>query len=152
VERGILMHSTSKKIISLAIMLSLTMGVFFVMISSTGAQAADTSVKWQSQTALNRATYLSAYAQIGDVVYVFGGRLNVTTPDLKIAYTYNLLTGAQTNLPDLPLGVSGASALVGDNGLVYIIGGRNITNPTISMTYLRYSIRHRRRTPEGRTC
>jgi len=121
------MSSASRRSMSVLIVLSLTIGALAIMVGMPSASATAATPTWQSGTALNHPTYLSAYAQIGDVVYVFGGRTNVSTPDLDIAYSYDLRTGVQSDLPKLPYGVSGASAVVGNDGLIYIIGGRNLT-------------------------
>ncbi|MFA5312612.1 MAG: hypothetical protein WC375_04725 [Methanomassiliicoccales archaeon] len=131
------MNGIGSKTITAVLVALMVSSLFFTFTSTTTVSAANgVATEWENETALDRPVYLSAYAQIGDVVYVFGGRANASTPDLNLAFTYDLLTGEQNDLPNLPFGVSGASAVLGDDGLIYIFGGRNLTLGALPMKYV----------------
>ncbi len=88
--------------------------------------------EWAEATPLPYAVYLAATVQDDDYhLYIIGGRVGVGAPAYDKVTLYDLETEEVSELAHLPVGVNGASAAMGEDGRIYVFGGRNLTLPNL---------------------
>lgn len=84
--------------------------------------------EWEAAASLPYPVYLAATVQDDDYdLYIIGGRVGVGTKAYDNMTLYDLETEQVSELAHMPVGVNGASAAIGDDGRIYVFGGRNLT-------------------------
>lgn len=120
-----------KKQIAFLIMAAM---LFSIVAGTIGEQteAAEPEPEWVAGAPLAYPIYLAAWVQDADNnMYIFGGRSSLTSPETDNASRYDLDTGEHVRLASMPQGVSGAGAAIGDDGRIFVIGGRNASDPAV---------------------
>ncbi len=88
--------------------------------------------EWVAAAPLPYPVYLAATVQDDDYhLYIIGGRLGVGTESYDNVTLYDLETEEVRELAHMPVGLNGASAAIGEDGRVYVFGGKNLTLPNI---------------------
>ncbi len=88
--------------------------------------------EWKAAAPLPYPVYLAATVQDDDYhLYIIGGREGVGTQSYDNVTLYDLETEEVSEVAHLPVGVNGASAAIGQDGRVYVFGGKNLTLPNI---------------------
>lgn len=86
--------------------------------------------EWEAATPLSYPVYLAASVQDDAYnLYIIGGRVGLGTQEYDNTTLYDLETEQVHELAHIPIGVSGASAAMGEDGLIYVFGGKNISLP-----------------------
>jgi len=88
--------------------------------------------EWEDAAPLPYAVYLAATVQDDDYhLYIIGGREGMGAPSYDNVTLYDLETEEVSQLAHVPVGVNGASAAMGEDGRIYVFGGRNLTLPNL---------------------
>lgn len=120
-----------KKEIALLVVVAMLLTIVAAMAGGT-VRAAEPEPEWVAGAPLAYPIYLAAWVQDADNnMYIFGGRSSLTSPETINASRYDLDTGQHVRLASMPQGVSGAGAAIGDDGRIFVIGGRNASDPAL---------------------
>lgn len=88
--------------------------------------------EWEAAAPLPYPVYLAATVQDDDYhLYIIGGRVGVGTAAYDNVTLYDLETEEVREIAHLPVGVNGASAAMGQDGRIYVFGGKNLSLPNI---------------------
>ena len=99
------------------------------MVCLNNASATATEPEWEYTGDLSYTFYLAASVQDDDHnLYIIGGRLNTGMDAYDRMTVLQLTTMTEITLANMPIGVAGACAAIGDDGLIYVFGGRNLTS------------------------
>ena len=114
-------------------MLCMLLAIILLMTAGAGAlgnaSAADPEPEWEYVTDLSYTFYLAASVQDNDHnLYIIGGRLNTGMDAYDTMTVLDLTTMNEITLANMPIGVAGACAAIGDDGLIYVFGGKNLSS------------------------
>ena len=119
-----------RKIVS-AMALMLLLGVSVLTLIS-GASSAEPYEMTTSVDAMDVGRVYSAVVAVDDKVYVIGGSITMVSsdpnPTLDDVLIYDIETGEQSMGASMVKGVGLAACAVGDDGLIYVIGGWNTSD------------------------
>jgi N-acetylneuraminic acid mutarotase len=108
----------------LVVSVVLLMAIGFLGGISHPAKAALTT-EWTTTTPMGNTRSQAVVVQDGNgIVYLVGGFDTASAGDVDNVSSYNLVTGAWTNLERMPVGSRGAAGCAGD-GKIYVFGGYN---------------------------
>lgn len=98
-------------------------------VTLEGVSAADPEPEWEYIDDLSYTFYLAASVQDDDHnLYIIGGRLNTGMDAYDTMTCLQLTTMTEITLANMPIGVAGACAAIGDDGLIYVFGGKNLSS------------------------
>jgi N-acetylneuraminic acid mutarotase len=102
------------------------LSAFVVTVDNVSAEVPEPV--WEEAAPLPYPVYLAATVQDDDYhLYIIGGRVGVGTQAYDNVTLYDLETEEVSELAHMPVGVNGASAAIGEDGRIYVFGGRNLT-------------------------
>ncbi len=119
-----------KRLVCFLLAAAFFLSAFVVAVDD--ASAAVPEPEWEEAASLPYPVYLAATVQDESYnLYIIGGRVGVGTQAYDNVTLYDLETEQVSELAHLPVGVNGASAAIGDDGRIYVFGGRNLTLPEL---------------------
>ncbi|MDD1771536.1 MAG: hypothetical protein LUQ09_01300 [Methanomassiliicoccales archaeon] len=92
------------------------------------ASAAEPAPEWQYWGDMSHPFYLAASVQDDDYnLYVMGGRLNTVNDAYDTVSVIDMNTMMETSLASMPIGSAGGCAAMGEDGRIYVFGGKNLS-------------------------
>jgi N-acetylneuraminic acid mutarotase len=122
------MTNTEWKGRALAIITVLLLSMSALVIVPDPASAA-TAPTWTTAPSLSLNRTGSAYAQVGDSIYIMGGG-NTSFEIDNLTFSYNMITGESRSLAPMLTGQRGATAAATDDGRIFVFGGTSASAVT----------------------
>lgn len=92
------------------------------------ASSMDPAPEWEYVGSVSHPFYMAASVQDDDYnLYVMGGRLNTLDDAYDSVSVINMTTLIETSLERMPVGSAGSCAAMGEDGRVYVFGGKNLS-------------------------